>query len=764
MTTCFRIALFFMFSSFSLTGQGRINKLDSLISLIPSTTGESVIVLFGKVQDELNKLPGEERVQKAKYILERAESTLKSKGQPGQFAALYWRSRFQKEIFYLYPEALKTTIEAAEIAEKINDHYLLHWALTQATQISYAIENYSETIRIGEQVIKLFGSLPASTSKESDYSSRMSFITNCNTIGLAYFQLGQYDSALRKYDQSEKMARQVKHEFWITLVGGNKASIYKNQGKYDEALKNLLVNYFMSKKYKDWKIAGSEAMKIAEIYILKNNLISAGHYMDSAAIFIEKHSEHEEDMRVDYWQYIAKLENAKGNYKAAFDAQKRFTDGRIELIRKQQSNLVAAIQGAYDFSRNQRAMEALTHDNELQQERIKFQRTLFIAVLVVLILVVFLAGYFIFNYRRQKKVTSLISSQAEEIESRNLSLNKALVELQNAQDQLVQTEKMAFLGRLTSGIAHEINTPLGAIKASSENVKIAITNIIRQSQRVSTHIPKEQVGLFFELVNHSTLPAARPDFRTRRAAKKALIEMLNGAKIGQPEILAEHLINLGITNDYHRWEALLRTPKAEEILSLIDQTVSANSQNLNIELAVSKASKILYALKEYSHPGLEEGIATEVDLSDNIEMVLSIYSNNLKDVELIKDFESVDKINGFPDELTQVWTNIIHNSLQAMDGKGRIVISIHKHSLEGIRIVISDTGKGIPQENQKRLFEPFFTTKKAGEGTGLGLSIVKKIIDKHLGRIECESELGKGQPFEYFFRLVLFNLMISGKQ
>jgi signal transduction histidine kinase len=172
-----------------------------------------------------------------------------------------------------------------------------------------------------------------------------------------------------------------------------------------------------------------------------------------------------------------------------------------------------------------------------------------------------------------------------------------------------------------------------------------------------------------------------------------------------------------------------------------------NSQN--IKMAVDRASKVVFALKNYAHYGSEQNMV-EANIIDGLETVLILYHNQLKHgINLHKEFEEVPTILCYPDELNQVWTNLIHNAIQAMDGKGDLSISVSINptgfqNLSGLEIRITDTGNGIPPQIKDRIFDAFFTTKPAGEGSGLGLYIVKQIIDKHHGRIWFESEEGKG--------------------
>jgi two-component system NtrC family sensor kinase len=153
------------------------------------------------------------------------------------------------------------------------------------------------------------------------------------------------------------------------------------------------------------------------------------------------------------------------------------------------------------------------------------------------------------------------------------------------------------------------------------------------------------------------------------------------------------------------------------------------------------------SLKSFMHFDQKEEMII-ADLSDGLETVLTILHNQLKQgVDVVRNYEDVPHIYCYPDELNQIWTNLIHNSIQAMHGKGQIIVELKQ--VEGqsaqkeILISVEDNGPGIPPEIQKKIFEPFFTTKPAGEGSGLGLHIIGKILQKHMGRIELESEPGK---------------------
>ena len=159
-----------------------------------------------------------------------------------------------------------------------------------------------------------------------------------------------------------------------------------------------------------------------------------------------------------------------------------------------------------------------------------------------------------------------------------------------------------------------------------------------------------------------------------------------------------------------------------------------------------KASKVIFALKKFVHKDHSE-IKEKADLIENIETVLTLQQNLLKQgVEVVRDFDEVSLISCYPDELVQVWINLISNAIQAMNNKGVLTLSVK--NFEGkVKVCVKDSGPGIPEEIRRKIFEPFFTTKKAGEGTGIGLDIVQRIIEKHDASIELISEVGIGSTF-----------------
>jgi len=337
-------------------------------------------------------------------------------------------------------------------------------------------------------------------------------------------------------------------------------------------------------------------------------------------------------------------------------------------------------------------------------------------------------------------------------EEKNKALSEALQQLKATQDQLVHREKMAVLGQLIAGIAHEINTPLGAIRASISNISNALNTSLQQLPQLLQHLSPERQANFLALVQAALENKERLSSREARSARRELKKELEAQEIEPADSIANILVNMGIYQGIAPFVALLQEENNIFIVRTAYNLVMQQNNSQNIMMAVEQASKVVVALKNYAHYD-DSGQKLQANVTEGVEVVLTLYYNQLKKgIEVITHYEDVPAILCYPDELNQVWTNLIHNAIQAMEGKGRLEIGVSqqkspfeegKRGCDYILVQITDSGCGIPEEIQQRIFDPFFTTKFAGEGSGLGLDIVRRIIDRHQGRIEVTSRPGK---------------------
>lgn len=331
------------------------------------------------------------------------------------------------------------------------------------------------------------------------------------------------------------------------------------------------------------------------------------------------------------------------------------------------------------------------------------------------------------------------------LEARNQELAKALEQLTVTQNYLIQSEKMAALGQLVAGIAHEINTPLGAIRASSSNIVRALEESLGEFPKLFGRLSGEQQDTFVNLVNEArsrqkNYGVVSPlEARTR---KRALTRQLQEYDVEEARYIADTLMDMGIEGEIEPFLSLLQSADAEEIVQLAYNFLSFQLNNKNITIAVENASKVVLALKRYAHYD-HTGDKQVVEIAESLDTVLELYHNQLKQgVEVRQNYRPIPTLWGYPDELNQVWTNLVQNALHAMKGKGTLEIGVD-YCEPHVVIEFTDSGCGIPPDIQERIFAPFFTTKSAGEGSGLGLDITKKIVEKHKGDIEVNSIPGR---------------------
>jgi two-component system NtrC family sensor kinase len=351
----------------------------------------------------------------------------------------------------------------------------------------------------------------------------------------------------------------------------------------------------------------------------------------------------------------------------------------------------------------------------------------------------------------RKKAEEEIRFINEELYNQKENLEALVDNLTQTQEQLVQSEKMAALGQLIAGIAHEINTPLGAIKASIGNLGDSLNVALLEMPDLFKSKSQDNLSFFTCLFEQANKKTSELSSREKRQKKRELVKTLKEREIRQAELFADLLVYFDIyTIDNTIWK-FLKIPDALKVMRSVRNFISLLKNTNTINIAVEKATKTVFALKKYAHRDLE-GEKISTDITDGIETVLTLYHNQLKQgIDVIKDYNKLPLVKCYQDEINQVWTNLIQNAIQAMNQEGTLIISTNYIKNKNmVSVSFKDNGVGIAPDIKDKIFDPFFTTKKQGEGSGLGLDIVKKIIDKHNGSIEVESELNEGANFIIF--------------
>jgi signal transduction histidine kinase len=339
-----------------------------------------------------------------------------------------------------------------------------------------------------------------------------------------------------------------------------------------------------------------------------------------------------------------------------------------------------------------------------------------------------------------------------------------LERLRATEAMVQQHEKMSALGKMSAGLAHELNNPASASSRAAKQLRDALNGLQSSALRLSQFsLSAEQVQFLQEFQQQLVERAAQPqslDPLAQSDLEQEVEAWLDEQRVADGWKLAAPLVAAGIdVTQLTQLSDHLDSGVLGDVLAWLEAIVTASGLVNVVERSSSRIFDLVHAVKSYSY--MDQAPIQEVDIHEGIENTLLIMGHKLKNITVIRDYDrTLPKITAYGSELNQVWTNLIDNAVDALDGKGQIKIRTWRDDKDRIQVEISDNGPGIPQEIQSRIFEPFFTTKPVGKGTGLGLDIAYKIVvSHHQGDIRVQSA-----PGDTRFHICLPNQLDTTKQ
>ncbi|MEO1514461.1 MAG: tetratricopeptide repeat protein [Bacteroidota bacterium] len=558
------------------------------------------------------------------------------------------------------PKALKAYIRCAELRRDHNaSPSNLASSYTNIGNIYYFSGEYDKAIENYQIVLQ-------SNRKHDDLEGVVRIYNNL--FAVAYAQ-EQYDLGINYLETALHLSDSLHLRFFKAANLTNLGEVYRTKGQFRKAMQYTEAALDL---YTELDDKARIAMVLKNMGLICEELGDPSqairYYRESLQLALRM--QHASNIR-DAHQSLSELHANTGNFPEAYQSLLAYQQIKDSLSNASSQEQLNQLKTQYETAEKERQIELL----QAEKQRSAKERNALLGGFALMAFLSLIALWAIYQKRKAMQVLQIKKQEADQL----------LVEKEAVQQQLIQSEKMATIGQLTAGIAHEINNPINFIASN--------TQALQQDF--------EELDELLHIV----------DEIERQSRKEGLVQLL---------------IQKGQSTDV----ALLR----EEIGQLLQ----------SIRHGTDRTKSIVDSLRNFSRSTNEH--YEEANIHEALDSALLILGSQLNEIELHKKYASLPPVNCQLNKLSQVFLNIINNGIQAMEQKG--VMHIRTQS-DGKRasIYIQDDGHGMSADIQTRIFDPFFTTKAAGKGTGLGLAISQNIIRAHGGQIEVKSEEGKGTTF-----------------
>lgn len=485
-----------------------------------------------------------------------------------------------------------------------------------------------------------------------DAGNKLATAINLSNIGEVHIQLDDYEKGLQYSLESLRVSEEIDNKRAIVLSLANIGEVYSHWKDNERALENFLESLEVSKKVGDKYLISTCLMNIEKAHRAKGNHAETIKYLEESLELAKELGE--KDLIKDVYESLSESHLAAGDYRKALEYHKLYSEMLSEVFNDASSKRIAEMQTKYETERKEKEAE-------------------------------------IYRLRNVDLVEAndQLREAREEVERSFENLTIAHSRLKEMQNQIIRQEKMASLGQLVAGIAHEINNPVNFIYSGVKPLRDRINEIFLVLDKY-----KE-----LELIGDS----------------KELSDLANQIHKLKREISFETTVG-----------------EIEELLETIYD-------------GANRTAKIVRDLQRFSRD--RRGVIENININKHIDSTLSLLRNQYKNrIKILREYTEDLMIECYSGQINRVLMNILSNAIQAIEDVGEIRIRTYGED-KYIFIVVSDTGKGIAEGDILRIFDPFFTTKAVGKGTGLGLSISYEIIKNHQGDIRVKSELGKGSEF-----------------